>query len=83
MYTSEERAFIGREFADLRLAEFPEVPPDTLHGDKQRSLAVIQKVLEKRAKILGARFTDFQRKLLAPVEPPADLDRQVQAAKLW
>lgn len=80
MFTEAEVRFLSREHATLGLQQFPNVDPNTIRGDRERSIRVVQRVLEKRAKVLGPLFAEFQAKA---AQPASDLEAQIAAAKLW
>jgi len=80
MFTEAEVRFISREHATLGLHRFPDVDPATIRGDRERSQRVIQRVLEKRAKILGPQFAEFQAKA---AESTTDLESALAAERLF
>jgi len=77
-FTEAEVRFLSRENAAMGLKEFPTIDPATLRN-RERSLCVINRLLEERARKLGRVFTDFQGK----TSVPDDLAQKISASKLW
>lgn len=79
-FTEAEVRFISREHATLGLHRFPSVDPATIRGDRAKSMRVVQRVLETRAKVLGPLFTEFQAKA---AQPTSDLESTMAAERLF
>jgi hypothetical protein len=82
MFSEVEKRFLTREHAVEGLRELPFCDYSTFRVNREQSIRCYEELLEKRSKLLGKTFRDFQAKA-AGLPTSAELDAQIEAAKMF